>query len=211
MLSDAVSFPRAGEDSVKRLLIGGALVLLSGLIVPAVPLYGYVLRTIAAAARGADEPPPFEDWTGLLVDGAKTFAVVLAYQLPALVFGIAGLAAGTMLGDGTGGTVALLCGVLAGAAAVLAAYLVPGAVASLAINGSLRDAFTVRRLLRIASTTEYLTGVLLAAAVLFVGQLVGVPTSALLVGVVLLFYALVAAAYVVGTAFRGAAAAAVAG
>jgi len=86
MLREAVAYPRGGEEAVRRLLVGGGLTFLAFLIVlPVIPLAGYVARSIARVAKGASEPPGFEDAQRLLVGGAKAIGVGIAYLLPGWV------------------------------------------------------------------------------------------------------------------------------
>lgn len=66
-------------------LVGGVLTLLSVLIVPAVLVYGYVVRALRANLEGEPEPPTFGDWGELLVDGVKASVILLAYMLVPLV------------------------------------------------------------------------------------------------------------------------------
>ena len=86
-LEQVVTYPTNADDWLKTLLIGGALTLFSFLIVPAFPVYGYVLRVLRGGIDGTEEPPVFDDWGTLLKEGVVALVIVLVYQLiPLLVF-----------------------------------------------------------------------------------------------------------------------------
>ncbi|MFC7046379.1 DUF4013 domain-containing protein [Halobacteriaceae archaeon GCM10025711] len=87
MLSEALNYPAEGDDAITKILIGSFLVLLSPLLVPAVLAYGYGMRILREAAGGdVEEPPMFENWMELFVDGLKAFVVFIAYQIiPAVI------------------------------------------------------------------------------------------------------------------------------
>lgn len=79
MFGEALRFPIAGDSALKNLLIGGVLGLLGFLLVPAFFVQGYLVRVLRVAVDGGDEPPVFDEWGDLLVDGLKLFVVTLAY------------------------------------------------------------------------------------------------------------------------------------
>lgn len=66
MLEDALTFPRRG-DWVRDVLIGGLLTVVGFLIIPAILVFGYLLRVLGESAAGADAPPAWDDWAELLV------------------------------------------------------------------------------------------------------------------------------------------------
>ncbi len=73
---DALTYPMEDDDWTVTVLIGGGLSLLSFLIVPAILVYGYLVQAIRKRADGATQPPGFEDWGELLVDGVKAWLTV---------------------------------------------------------------------------------------------------------------------------------------
>lgn len=118
MLEDALKYPFRGEESTKRLVIGGALPFLSAAIymvgalltlivvgflvmpfalVPRVLLWGYAAVVVAAVLAGHEEPPEFSDWKRIGIDGLRAAAVALVYSIPLLVlaFGVMGVASVT--------------------------------------------------------------------------------------------------------------------
>lgn len=143
MLSEALSYPRRGEDWLKTIGIGGVLLLFGFLLVPTIPVQGYLLRVARSGALGEETPPSFENWGELFVDGFKLFVVLLAYTLVPYVV----LVVGGLLGSGEGGGIGSLLGLLvllAGVALLtLGAYLVPVALTNFALEGRLGAAFEV--------------------------------------------------------------------
>lgn len=222
MLREALAFPRNREGATRDLLIGGALVLASPLVVPALLLSGYLLRVLNAAARGREVPPAFGDWSRLLVDGLESVVVVLAWAVLPTVVLVGGSAAAAVFvlplspagglagadpGTATPQSLAVLA-VIVGALSLLWIVLVvhlPAALVALATQGRLRAAFHGGALWTVVSTKQYLVGCVLALAVVAVGGLLAVLLSPVLVGLVLYFYVQVAVAYVLGRAVGGAA------
>jgi hypothetical protein len=84
------------RDGWGPLLISSVLVLVSFLIVPLAIVAGYGFRVARAAATGQANPPEFGDWGGLIFDGFRLLAAMLAPMilLVAVTFGLL-----TLLGD----------------------------------------------------------------------------------------------------------------
>lgn len=232
MLEDALRYPVGSDDRVSTLLIGGVLLAVPmfaslltvvfgplGLVAVLVTLplslvvEGYLLRVLRSAASHEVAAPSFTDWGGLFVDGAKLFAVNLAYGLvvavPAVVVGVVagvGLGAVSTGGDGTPnlaaiGTVTLL---LAGVVVVLSfavAYVLPAAMTNFAVRGRLGAAFDLSTIRQVIFTSDYLVGVLLGFVLGAVLGGVASLLSAVLVGIPLLFYAQVVSYYCFGRGF----------
>jgi hypothetical protein len=95
-LQSLLKFPFQGPDWRNRFLIGSGL-MLAGFFVPLLPVifvYGYTVAIMRRAIQGQDlEPPAWDDWGRLGVDGLRLFVVSLAYTLP----GILVLSGGWML------------------------------------------------------------------------------------------------------------------
>lgn len=213
MLDEALSFPRAREGSTRDLLVGAALVLTSPLVVPALVLQGYLLEVMNAAARGRDRPPALGGWGGLLLGGLRGAVVWVVYGVVPLAL-VAGPPAAAWLTLGRDGILArpqealLLGAVVVAMLAVLATLLalhLPAALVAVATQRRLLAAFQTGALWTVVRTKQYLVGVVLAAAVVALTAPVGLATAAIVVGLVLLFYAQVVAAYVLGRSVGGAA------
>lgn len=130
-LADEIDYPSRGDDAVKTILIGGALVLAPSVVsivalllivtfilapvgllllpfalVPQLLTQGYLVRVMDDTLGGGAAPPEWRDWSGIAVDGLKLLAVGLVYVVPVflgfLVVGTVVLA-GTSLGAGIGG------------------------------------------------------------------------------------------------------------
>ena len=216
MLSESVNYLRDGEDAIVTVAIGGVLLLASPLLIPSFLVLGYLARVIRQTADGDDEPPVFEAWGDLLVEGVKAFAVTFVYSLlpiailaVATAFGIgaavvgSGNGAGSVLGGVIGGILAL---VLVGAAFIVSlvgVYVTPAALAAVADSGRVGDGFAVGTLWGVVTKRAYAVGWLTAAAAVFVGAVaIGVlsivPVLGTIAGLFVQFYALVAAAAIIG-------------
>lgn len=80
-----VKYPMESEDWVRTLAIGGVLFFLSFLLVPLFVAYGYLVRTMRRSLAQDPEPPVFDDWGELLVDGVKAWVIGVVYMLVPLV------------------------------------------------------------------------------------------------------------------------------
>ena len=228
MIRAALDYPRTDENWTTTVLIGGLLGLLGVLVVPAFLVSGYLVRVLGRTMRGDDRPPVFEAWTDLLVDGLKAFVIAFAYGVVpgviaiAVAFGVAlpftvvgGASAGGVVESGTAvrtgvglavAAIALVGGLLALVAGVLAAYVVPAATAAFAETGRLGAAFSVGRLRPVLTSGTYATAWVSAAAIvvgagLVAGALNAIPVIGFVIGGFVGFYAAVAAYYLVGHAW----------
>jgi hypothetical protein len=221
MLEDAIRYPWNGEQKVETILVGGVLSLLSVFFVPALFVYGYLVRVVRAVSDGDDEvPPAFDDWGDLLVEGVVAFLISLVYSLvPLVVIGLAIASfvlpvsvVSTASGEPTAGLAVgglLLALVVVAVTLVVslgAAYLLPAAVAAYAVTGRVGAAFSPGTLRAIGGSETYAVAWLVAVAIAIGAQVVGGFASVTVVGAVLIpflsFYGNVAGAYAIGTAVR---------
>lgn len=90
-LKEIFMFPFRDEEARKYLLIGG-LVSIAAFFIPVVPylvLMGYSVQIARQVLRGESlRMVPWEDWGGMLKDGARLFGVRLIYTLPILILAI---------------------------------------------------------------------------------------------------------------------------
>lgn len=213
MLNESLGYLQRSDEWVKTVLIGGLLTLLGGLVVPAILVLGYLVRVLRATMRGDEQPPEFDEWGDLFVDGAKAFVIAFVYGLIPVVLGglLVGVGAASAMGGDSagavvGGIVVLVGSLVVLALSLLAAYVVPAATANYAREGSLGAGFDVGEL---RSTlvdgtyfTAWLTGfVIVVVASVVSGLLNVVPLLGVLVGGFLSFYAVVSAYYLVGNAW----------
>lgn len=205
MLGDALAYPRRGESWLETVGIGGILVLLGSLIlIPLIPLEGYYKRVLARGARGNPQPPAFEEWVELTVDGIKMYLIQIAYGIvPAILLLsgalIAGIGGVTEVSAAAGiGVFVAVVGILLG---VLAVYLIPVAMTNFAYHDDLSAAFDVDRVLEAGFTMDYFVAFLLAVLVGLVLGVIGSLLMLVLVGVFILFYMRVVISFLYATGY----------
>lgn len=211
MLEDGLSYPLNGENALGRIVIGGLLGFGSFLIIPAFALMGYLVWVLDGAARGEEEPPSFENWGDMIVDGLKATAVTVVYGLIpfALVFvSIFVIAGGASVGESAGGIIGGLgaIGVLVSLVAMFVLYyLIPAALTNMALEDSFGAAFDFATIKQAILSVDYLVAWLipfvLAALMNVVVFVLAVTVVGLVVVPFLQFYVQVAAFYMFGVAF----------
>jgi hypothetical protein len=87
-----IAFPFKDKNWLKKVAIGSALALLSGLLVPAIIISGYAFRIMKQVINKNEDPtlPEWEDWGGLLRDGFRLWGAGMIYSLPMLLLMFAG-------------------------------------------------------------------------------------------------------------------------
>ena len=123
MIAASLSYLRDSDDAIKTTAIGGVLLLLSPLLIPVFIVLGYVMRVLRRTADGHDEPPVFDEWGDLLIDGLKAFLIMFVYSvLPLAVLAIVGLfgVGAALIGAGDSALAGLLSGTLVVVLALLA-------------------------------------------------------------------------------------------
>lgn len=212
LVKAALLYPWNDGNSGTTLVGGGILTLLSPLVVPALLVLGYNLRVVETTMDGDDEPPVFDRWPELLVDGLKAAIVLLiVVALPLIAgFGVVvfllgltgfrfdgGLAGAT--GPGATGGLAFLGALLLGGLALLVWYVAPAALVHLARTRRLRAALAVDDVNRLARSDAYGSVWLLALGVMAASAVLLGVLNAAGVGVVLggfvSFYVLMSVAY----------------
>jgi hypothetical protein len=218
MLNESLNYLRNSDDWVTTVVIGTVLGLLSVFVVPTILVLGYTMRVVRRTMQGDEEPPVFDDWGDLLVDGLKAFVVTFVYGfVPAVVaaifgaFGFLGIVGGA--GSDSGGLAALggvtlVLGLLVALVlGLLAAYVIPAALANYAEHDRIGAGFDVGELRSVLTSGQYATAWLTAFAVLLgagivAGVVAAIPLLGILVGPIagaaLGFYGSVAAYYIIG-------------
>jgi hypothetical protein len=224
MIRDALYYLR-DDDWTRTVLIGGILSLLGFLVVPTILVLGYLVGVLRGTMDDAD-PPAFDEWGDLLVDGLKAVVITLAYGFVPAVVGTVAVAGGVLsvvaistvsTGSGAGAgsgaaaggvglAVALLGSLLALVLGLVAAYVIPAATAAFAETGRLGDAFSVSELRPVLTSGTYATAWAVAFGTVLGAGLIGSALSAIpLIGVVFAafvsFYAAVVASHVIGRAW----------
>ena len=214
MLEEAINYPRENDDWVRTVVIGSVLTLFGFLLIPAIAVFGYYVRVIRGTISGESEPPVFDEWEELFVDGLKAFVVTLVYMLvPAIVLGISvgGLVVAAVFGTGDvgfGAFLGALAGfVLSGIITLVFWYVVPAAVANVARTGNIGSGFAFGELRPALLSSTYAVpwllsvGVLVGAGVV-TGVLNVVPLLGFLLAIPVTFYATVVAFRIAATGFR---------
>jgi hypothetical protein len=187
-------------------------------IVPGLFLYGYLVKIIESTLRGESTPPTFDDWKELGMDGGRALVVVIVYQLPAYVIFIGGLfltvglgaIAGSAAGSGDPsqlvGTIfgggSLIIALLALLYLLVASYLLPAAICTMAADGSINGAFDFGNIKKGAFTADYAVGWLLAWGVTGVIGQIGQLLAIILVGFPIIIYSYMVSARLIGSGFR---------
>lgn len=211
MIEESLKYLRSSEEWVKTVLIGGVMLLFGFLLVPLFIVVGYYVRVLRGTMHDEDEPPVFDDWGTMLVDGLKGFAIYLVYGLvPAIIgvtiafIGIGGAIAGDSGVAGAIGSLVALVGLLVALVLGLAAaYVIPAALANFVEKDDVMAGFAFGELRAVITTKAYAMGWLTAFALLFgagilTSVLSVVPFIGTVIGVFVTFYAAVAAFYVIG-------------
>ncbi len=215
MLQEAINYPRNSDSAIKNVAIGGVLLLLGFLVVPTVFVLGYVVRTLRGVLDGVEEPPAFDDWNDLGMDGLKALAIGIAYSLVPTAIVVAalfatGLTAG-LGGSGSGsglavGLIILLAGLLVTAVSLVAAYVLPAAIVAWVRTDRLGAAFSPAEIRVYAFSRTYATGWLVAFGISLAAGVVISLLNAVVVGALLApfitFYANVAGAHAIGSAVK---------
>lgn len=218
----AVRYPLRGDDATRNLLIGGGLLLLGGIVsivalllsflfigiflfpfalVPQVLVQGYLVRVLRSTVAGGSEPPAFDEWGDLAVDGVRFVVVSVVYSLPVVVVSVllaVVLVGATTLGAGAGpdqagaaGVVVLLVGGVGGLLVVLLTlallYLAPAGLCAMVQEDELSAAFDLDRLRRVGRDRDYAVAWGIGTAVMLVGNSVGQMLMVLLVGFPVVF------------------------
>ncbi|WP_324758109.1 DUF4013 domain-containing protein [Haloarcula montana] len=215
MFTEALTYPRESDDVLKTTVIGGVLLLFSFLLVPLFVAVGYLLNVLRSVMDGDEEPPVFEDWGALAVDGLKASVIGFVYSLvPALIAVVAVLGGVMSLGLGNGGAgsglvaslIALVAALAIAAVSLAIAYVLPAAIVAYVRTDSMSAAFSVPEIRRLAFSRTYATGWAVAFGIsLLSGVVIGL-LNAVVIGAVLApfvtFYANVAGAHAVASAVR---------
>jgi hypothetical protein len=212
MITDSLTYLRESDGWVKTVALGGLLTLLGFLVVPTILVAGYLVRVLRGTMHGDETPPAFDEWGDLAGDGLRAFAVAVGYGLvPAILLVATAAMGGLATGGGRtgavlGGGIALVGGLLALALGLLAAYVVPAAIANYAEQGSVRAGFAAADLRPVLASgtyaTAWATGFVMVLGAAFVTAVLGaVPIIGTVGGAFVSFYAIAAAYYVVGHAW----------
>ncbi|MDS0253151.1 DUF4013 domain-containing protein [Haloarcula argentinensis] len=201
-----------GDSWIAQMLIGGVLLVFFFLLIPVFAFNGYLLRVIGTTVDGESEPPAWDDWGELIIDGIKFSIVGLVYSIVPIVaiFGIGSvlLGLGGAAGESGGGIIAgfgLMTILLLIPVMFLVYYIVPAALANMAVEGSLGAAFDFSLLKNVVLTSDYFIAVLMPIVVGIITNLISNILAVTVIGLVLVpfvtYYGQVAVFRMFGTAF----------
>jgi hypothetical protein len=202
MFGDSLSYPRRGTGVWTRHLIGGALLLFGWLFVPILLVYGYLVRVVRGVVAGEAQPPAWDEWGDLLVDGVKYLLVSVVYGIPTAVLGgllgvvsaalAVGVETGSMALTGAAAVVLVVLGLLTAVVGLLAGYLLPAAVVNFVLADDVMAAFHLRTVASNAFSRPYFVAWLKAVlAAVVLGFLGALAMIVFLAGLLVFFYMLV--------------------
>jgi len=195
---------------------------------PSLVLRGYLLGVVRSGIRGESTVESFVGWGSLVRDGMRSTLISAIYLIPAAALcglALGGGVATAVDPEGFEGVVQAIAAlvILFGGFGLLIyglvyLYVRPAARAVFASTGSVRAALDVRRVGRLSITGDYITGWLIGMGILVVGPTLLVPLlavslafgvisppvafvgvlSTILLGIVMVFYCRVSAAYATG-------------
>lgn len=205
-LETAIRYPMESDEWLTTVAIGGVLLIVSFLILPAIVVYGYLVTVVRDSLSGEPEPPVFEDWGGLLRKGFLGWVIGLIYLIVPIIVGAVTIG-GTIAALATGsqsGQAAALAGLLGGLALSAVLTLVFGYFAVIGLvnfarTDEFRAAFDLATISHVAMDWNFFVAWLLSVIVFLVASLVigvlnVVPFLGAIVGAFVFFYADVVAA-----------------
>lgn len=212
MLEEGISYPFKGDNALGRNVIGGLLVAFSWLIVPGLVHYGYLVRVLEDTVSGAEEPPEFDEWGEMILDGLKLMVITLVYAIvPFAIAGVImlfGIGLGAAGGDGSGGIVAgfgLLGMLVLFLASLVLFYVLPAAVTNFAREGNVGAAFDFDTITDVLTSSEYVVAWLLPIVIYTVAYFAIILLAITIIGLIFVpwvsFYASVVIFQMFGQAY----------
>lgn len=212
-IEDLATYPMESDDWLVTILIGGVALLLSVFIIPLFLVTGYLVRAIRAGMDGASEPPVFDEWGRMLVEGFVAAVIAFIYQLiPLIVFVV--FVGGSLLAVFTESRAAMGAGLLGAFGGFLLAWLLSmvfgyiglAGIANYAREGTFGAGFDIDVIADVVLSMEYLVAWAYVFALnLVVGIITGalnlVPFLGAVAAVFVSFYALVIAGWLWGDGF----------
>ena len=205
-IGNVVTYPTKSDEWLKTVLIGGILTVFGFLLVPMLPVYGYIIRTLRHRLDGRPEPPSFNDWGSLFVDGLQAWIIGIIYLLIPFIVGgvtvggsIAAMATGSRAGSAAG-----MAGLVGGFAITFVLMLVFGYFAVVAVVNFAREdrfgaAFDVNTIRAVALDQDYAIPWGVSVVVFIVAGVIAsvlniIPFLRVVVGSFVFFYAQIVAA-----------------
>lgn len=211
---EAVRYPSTDDDWILTVFVGGVLTFFSFLLLPLLPVYGFLIRVLRAGMND-DPPPSWSGWGELFVQRFVAFVIAFIYQLIPLIVvavsvggSIAAFVSGSPESVGMG-IASLLGGLsLAFLLTIIFGYIGLIGLANYAREGRFGAAFDVGLIKRVGLNRTYaihwIYGVVILIAASVVTSILGIIPFLGIVGVFVIFYAMIAAGRVWGRGFAGA-------
>jgi hypothetical protein len=201
MIDDAFTYPTNRDDWLTTVLIGGVLTFLSFLILPMFPVYGYLLRVIRGTIDGDDQPPAFDEWGDLFVEGLQAWLIGLAYMVIPLVVGgvlvggsLVAMVTGGRAGAGVGAAGFLVGFLLTTVLALVFGYLAVAGIVRFAEAERIGAAFDVDGVRSLATDADFAVAwVVSLVGILVAGVIAGIPLVGWLAAPFAYFYAIAVA------------------
>lgn len=155
-------FPLEDEDDwIMTVIIGGVLAFLGFLFVPMLLVWGYLVDVMRGAVAGEAEPPTFDEWGDLAVDGLKAFVIMAVYQVVPAIVGIGVIVVFAALGAGTDsgglGVVGVVLGVgIWSVLGLVFAYFGMAGLANFAVEDTIGAGFDVGTIASVSLTGSWL-------------------------------------------------------
>lgn len=159
-IGKAFTFVTSEEDWIKKIAIGGVLILINFIpIIPMMLMFGYQIKVAQNVIRGDEHPlPEWEEWGQLFMDGAVVWVAVFLYALPAILMtlcaslvifvGGSGLSFDDGFSAALGGGLILLCLAIVFLLALL--LIIPAVFVQYARTGEFGPLFRVGEVIGIA-------------------------------------------------------------
>lgn len=215
-IGDALTYPTEHDDWIKTVLIGGGLSIFGFLLLPILPVYGYLVRVIRHTLAGDPQPPTFGEWEELFIDGLQALVISVAYLIVPGIVGIVtfGGAVAAMATGSRGGAAAGLAGLGLGFLLTFVLTIVFGYVAVAALVNFAREerigaAFDVATLRGIVTDGDYaiawgLSVVVFIGAGIVTSLLNVIPFLGAIIGAFVFFYVQIVAATLWADGFKAA-------
>jgi hypothetical protein len=158
-IGHAFTFVTSEEDWIKKIAIGGVLILINFIpIIPMMLMFGYQIRVAQNVIRGDEHPlPEWEEWGQLFIDGAVVWVAVFLYALPAILMTLCAslvIVFGAGSNGNEGSTAAIGGGVILGCLAILfilaLLLIIPAVFVQYARTGEFGPLFRVGEVIGIA-------------------------------------------------------------
>jgi len=206
-------YPMESDDWLITVLLGGAMLLFSWLLVPLFVVQGYLIRALRAGMDGASEPPVFDEWGELLKEGLIASVIMFVYQLiPTIVFFV--MVGGSFLAMFSGSNAGAGLGIFAfmgsfalyGVLALVFSFVGFAGVANYAKEETIGAGFDFGVITTALTARDYIVAWLIAVACYLVAGAISsvIPLVGWIAAPFLTFYALIVAGWLLGDGFASA-------